>query len=189
MKDWRNASLAETLVEYEAATADVRRLFGHLNGEQLNWKPSAEQWSIGQCLDHLIVANSGFFPQFEAVAAGRKTPSLLERVPGLPGFWAGMLIKILVPESTRKVKAPAASVPSSSEIPADIVARFAAHQSEMTARVRALESKDPGRVILTSPLAAFMTYSALDACRIGAVHERRHILQAERVMAAPGFPK
>jgi hypothetical protein len=34
-----------------------------------------------------------------------------------------------------------------------------------------------------------VVYSALDACRIIVVHERRHFAQAQRVMAAPGFPR
>ncbi len=188
MKDWRNASLAETLAEYESVTADVRRLFGGLSGAQLNWKPSAEQWSIAQCLEHLIRSNAGFFPQFDAIAKGQKTARWMERIPGMPGVWGGLLIKSLLPETTRKLKAPAAGAPSASAIDAGIVEQFAAHQQEMMQKARALEPANPGRVILTSPFLSFVTYSALDACRICAVHERRHLQQAERVMASPGFP-
>lgn len=36
--------------------------FSNISSEQLNWKPSAESWSIAQCLDHLIIADSSYFP-------------------------------------------------------------------------------------------------------------------------------
>ncbi|MFN0087823.1 MAG: DinB family protein [Blastocatellia bacterium] len=189
MTNPKNYSLSDVLSEAEAVAADARGLFGHLNAEQLNWKPSEEQWSVGQCLEHLIISNRGFFPQFEAIAAGRKRPSLLERIPGLPGLWGGLLIKMLLPESVRKLKAPKIARPVASSIDPGIVEGFAEHQRELIGKMKALEDADPGRAILTSPLAGFMTYSALDACRIGVVHERRHLAQAERVMASPGFPR
>ena len=39
--------------------ADVRASFGGLSAAQLNWKPSAERWSIAQCFDHLLAVNHG----------------------------------------------------------------------------------------------------------------------------------
>jgi hypothetical protein len=35
----------------------VKNEFENITQEQLNWKPAPESWSIGQCLDHLVVAD------------------------------------------------------------------------------------------------------------------------------------
>ena len=29
--------------------------FSRLSENQINWKPSKEKWSIGECVDHLVV--------------------------------------------------------------------------------------------------------------------------------------
>jgi len=55
-------SLSEMLVETEAVAADAQRAFGHLNAQQLNWKPGADSWSVAQCLEHLLTANYAMFP-------------------------------------------------------------------------------------------------------------------------------
>ncbi len=51
------------------STADViigetQTDFASLSLSQLNWqpKPSANQWSIAQCFDHLVTANETHFP-------------------------------------------------------------------------------------------------------------------------------
>jgi hypothetical protein len=43
-------------------------------------------------------------------------------------------------------------------------------------------------MIVASPIAGFVTYNMLDACRIVVAHERRHFEQARRVTEAEGFP-
>ena len=102
--------------------------------------------------------------------------------------WGTFLIKALLPASTTRIKAPASIRPTASALDGAIVGRFLGHMKELAAKMQSLEHRNPADVILTSPFAPFMTYSALDACRIGVVHARRHLGQAERVMATPGFP-
>lgn len=43
----------------------------NLTSEQLNWKPGEESWSIGQCLDHLIISDCLYFPAFKKIAEGK----------------------------------------------------------------------------------------------------------------------
>jgi len=35
--------------------------FGDVTAHHLNWKPSAEQWSVAQCFDHLVTSNEAYF--------------------------------------------------------------------------------------------------------------------------------
>src|ERR1044072_1785910 len=85
------------VAELERVGHEAREVFGGLSAAQLNWKPSAEQWSVGQCFDHLIVTNSTFFPDMERVAAGTYRSSLWGRVSPLPGFFARFILKALHP--------------------------------------------------------------------------------------------
>jgi hypothetical protein len=172
--------------ELSGIASEAREAFGRLSAGQLNWKPSAEQWSVGQCLEHLIKTNESFFPVLEAIAKGERRARLWERLSPLSGFFGRAVLKGL--SSPRKFKAPRAIRPEASGVAADIVARFAEHQGELLRRLRAAEGADARRTVVTSPISGFVTYSFGDACRIVVAHERRHLEQARRVTREQGFP-
>ncbi len=180
--------LGALLDELGAVTEDARRVFGRLSAAQLNWKPSPERWSVGQCFDHLIRTNRTFFADMEKIAAGTHKASLWGRVSPLSGFFGRLILKALDPEKGRKTKAPRVFHPASSDVAADIIERFAGHQRELVERMRATAGVDLARTIVTSPVTAVATYSLLDAYRIVVAHERKHFEQARRVTGAEGFP-
>src|ERR1044071_526883 len=140
--------------ELRAVTSDALKVFGGLSAAQLNWKPSAEQWSAGQCFDHLIVTNSCFFPDMERVAAGTYRSSLWGRVSPLSGFFGRFILKALAPEKGRKTKAPRVFEPTRSDVAADVVERFAAHQDDLVNHMRATSGADLRGLNATSPVSA-----------------------------------
>lgn len=188
MTDPTKLSLAQIYEEAEAIVVDAEQLFGRLNAAQLNWQPRADEWSVGQCLDHLIIINSGYHPQLEQIVNGHKRATLWERLPVLPGFFGRVIIGAVKPEAKRKVQASKNFQPTASHIDPRIVNRFIAHQHDLIKRMHATEPFDPARIIITSPVTKLMAYSLLDAYRIIVAHERRHFAQAQRVMATSGFP-
>ena len=168
----------------------VRAEFGALQTDQLNWKPAADTWSVGQCFDHLIVSNGEYFPIFDRVLQGHKTTNTIwESLPGLPRVWGRMLIKSVSPDATRKQKAPKILTPTSSTVDAGIIPRFIDQQERVVGYLNTMTAVDADNIIITSPVARVITYSLLDACRVIVAHEQRHIRQASRVMQLPGFPK
>ncbi|HEX7959473.1 MAG TPA: DinB family protein [Terriglobales bacterium] len=183
-----NAELAKLIDEAGVIAEDAQKTFGHLNAKQLNWKPSPAQWSVAQCLDHLIVINSTYFPVIEKIARDGYKPSVQQHLPLLPRFFGPLVLKAVSPEGKRNYKASSHVLPSSSTIDGDIVARFRAHQQELIRHMKMTENLDLSNTIITSPVASFATYSMLYAYRIVVAHERRHLLQAQRVMDAMGFP-
>jgi len=182
-------TLPQILDEAGAIVRDAQSTFGSLNAEQLNWKPSAGQWSVAQCLDHLISANREMLPAFDEAIRGTKRAKFFERVPVLPGLFGRMMVKVVAPDGKRKFKAPATAVPSASALDPRIVEQFVAHQQEVIGKMKAIQNLNPATTVMTSPFVSFITYSLLDACRIIVAHERRHFAQAERVMAMSGFPR
>ncbi len=186
--DYVNLSLSEVFDEAEAIAADAKTLFGHLNAQQINWKPGADSWSVAQCLEHLIAANGAFYPQFDQIISGEKKATLWQRMPVLPGLFGKMLVKSQVPNSHQKFKAPALARPSASAVDPQVVDRFVENHRETMAKLRAMERHDPAKIIVTSPFLKVITYSVLDAARLVVAHERRHFAQAQRVMETEGFP-
>jgi len=186
--DYRNLMLPQIYDEAEAIAGDAKALFGHLNAEQLNWKPAADSWSVAQCLDHLISINREYYPVFDRIVKGEYRKTFLHSMPFLPAIFGRLMIKALSPEAQRKLKAPGAARPSSSSIDPQIVDRFIAHQRETLAKMRSLEGSGPAGIIITSPFLSVVVYSLLDTFRLIVAHERRHFAQAQRVMETDGFP-
>ena len=185
----KRGELEGLVEELGAVTGDARRVFGGLSAAQLNWKPSAERWSVGQCFDHLIQTNRTFFPDMERVAAGTFRSGAWARVSPLSGLFARMILRSLDPVRGRKTKAPRVFLPASSDVDADVIERFARHQEELAVLMRATAGADLRRTMVTSPVAAVATYSLLDAYRIVVAHERKHFEQARRVTETQGFPR
>ena len=185
--DFTTLSLSQVMAELDAVAADARKVFGALEAHQLNWKPSAEQWSVGQCFDHLIVTNSEYFPVFDEIARGEKRTTLRQRLPVWPGFCGRFLINALS-STKQKFKAPPKFQPTLSAVDAGIINRFVAHQAEVAAKLASFERVAADKIIIYSPVTKLMTYSLLDACRLIAAHERRHFAQAQRVLETTGFP-
>jgi DinB superfamily len=182
-------SLPEILAEAEAVAKDTQMTFGHLDGNQINWKPGADKWSIGQCFEHLINANQEYLPILSQVIRDQKKTSLWQRMPFLPSFFGKLVVKSVSPDSKQKLKAPKLFQPASSKIDPQIIGKFVAHQNDMIAKMKATEGKDLEKIIIYSPVSKMVIYSLLNAYRIIVAHERRHFRQAQRVMEASGFPK
>ena len=160
----------------------TKRVFGRLSAEQINWKPSEREWSIGQCFDHLIISNRPYVPIFEEILAGRRRRRIWERMPLLPRLFGGLLINALRADSGRRVKARPAFYLSSSHIAPAIIATFLEQQERLLRLMEASRGLDLDGITITSPVVHFVTYSMMDACRIIVVHEQNHFVQATRVM-------
>ena len=182
------SGVTELATELEKIAESSKQTFGSLNADQLNWKPGPDQWSVAQCLDHLVSANTAYFPVFERIARDEKKNTLWESLPLIPGLFGKLLIKYLEPASQRKLKAPKSIQPSASTIDPEIVNRFVIQQTELARAFRSFEGKDLDQIKITSPFMRLIPYSLRSACTIIVVHEQRHLQQAERVLSSPGFP-
>lgn len=184
-----NDELTTLINEARTIADDTRSSFGMFSKDQLNWKPSAERWSVAQCFDHLITTNKGYLPIMESVRRGNKQTRFLERLPGLPGLAGKLLIKSLDPASTRKLKAPKNFQPAQSDIGAEVINDFISQQEQVVEGMKSTSHLDLEKIIVTSPAASFITYSLMDAYRIIVVHEQRHLQQARKVTDEHGFPR
>src|SRR5262245_43400985 len=152
--DYQNLTLPQIFDEAEAIAGDAKTLFGHLNPQQLNWKPAADSWSVAQCLDHLISINREYYPTFDRIMTCESRKTFLHGMPILHALFGRVMIKALSPEAQRKLKAPGAARPSSSSIDPQIVDRFITHQRETLARMRSLENSGSAGMIITSPFVS-----------------------------------
>lgn len=163
-------------------TAEVNAKFGHLTTQQLNWKPSPDTWSIAQVLDHIIVSDTTYYPQFQNLFAGNYRPTWDQKIGFLSRFWGARLIKDTGPVSTSKFKNPAVFNPSQNTIDDTIVQRFGVHQKEMVESFMKMESFDLQATILASPVSGIIAYNLSDLMQILVGHQQRHLAQANRIL-------
>ena len=121
---------------------DTNAIFGAFSSEQLNWKPAADSWSVGQCFEHIIKTNEMFYPEFEKLASGTRKNSLIENYSPLSGLFGRFLIKS-VSEDSKKAKVPSKAIVPPSNISPDIFHRFAIHIEELNRRVESCASAHP----------------------------------------------
>jgi len=187
--DLLESDLTTVLAEGRLVAEETTRTFGRLSTQQANWKPADREWSIGQCFDHLIISNRPYAERIiPEVLEGRRRSRAWERMPLLPRFFGRLLIKMLRPDSGRKAKARPAFQPSSSQIDPGIVATFVEQQLRLLKLMEATRGCDLDAITITSPVARVVTYSLMDVYRLIVVHEQNHFVQAQQVMASPGFP-
>jgi hypothetical protein len=182
-------SLTEILDELSALAKRTEAVFGGLNAGQINWKPTADAWSIGQCFDHLITSNQEYFPQFDQIIKREKTTTMWQKAPFLPGFFGKLVIGAVSPISEKKLKAPKIFHPSASRIDPSIISNFIAQQDEIIGKMKASMGMNLEKIVIYSPVSKVVIYSLLDAYRIIAAHELRHFNQARRLNEMPGFPR
>lgn len=184
----QNNFLEELASRIDNVTESAGKEFGALTASQLNWKPSENKWSIAQCLDHIIVSNETYFPQLETIISGRWRNSFWQNMPIIPKMWGKMLIKSVSPEIVRKTKTSKVFYPVSSGIPLSIIKEFTSHNHTLKEFIEKSHNANLDKIVITSPVSGFITYSLHDAFIILVSHEERHFLQAKRVKESTGFP-
>ena len=182
-----NKELPQILEGIKAVSGDAKKTFGDFSGEQLNWKPSEDAWSIAQCFDHLIKSNKAFDTRFEELANGSRKQSLLERYSPFTSFFENLLLKS-IKNDAKKFKAPSKAIVPPSEIEPDIIERFCAHQVALSDNIKSVDGVDWQKTVVTSPFFRILTYRLNKAYEIAVEHEKRHVRQAKRVMESDNFP-
>lgn len=184
-----NKHLEELLYRTEMVKQDVRDEFSNLTAFQLNWKPAPEVWSIGQCLDHIMVADRSYFGQLDAIIQGKYRRPFWSLVPGKAKMWGKLLLSLLKPDSTQKIETVPEFEPTKSKVNESIVDDFLAHEEQVITYLQELDKVNYGKYYLKSPASKYITYSLRDLSEITLLHQERHFKQAKRLMHLEKFPK
>ena len=168
---------------------EVSEAFRGLSAKQLNWKPSPANWSIAQCLEHLVVTNDLYFENIQKVADGTHRNNFYSKIPVASGIIAWGMKKVLRPDFRPKMKTLKMFKPSRSELSENILEVFATNQSRFISLMKATKDLDVKKIKIAEPIGAAVTLRLIDAFEILLVHEQRHFNQAKRVAEVQGFPE
>jgi len=162
-----------------AIEADVNRLASVLTEGQFHAPSRGGGWSVGYCIEHLILTGQAYFPKWDiAIETAVESP-----VTGsLPyGWWQRRILSYAEDPSRFRKKAPSELVPCSRHSVERTVARFLEMHHGLTGRVIASQGLDVKRIKVQSPFFLWLWYPLGFSFDLALAHERRHLAQAWRV--------
>jgi hypothetical protein len=173
----------------ELDTADARAtvLVNGLTMAQLNWKPHAAAWSVGQCVEHLCISNE-LYVEAMAKSLGRRASGSVDEIT--PGWFGRWFIRTYIEPTTqsRRARAPRRIVPVAKQIDVSILDRFIASNTRMRDFMGRVAAYDVNRVRFENPFLPLIRFTVGTGLQIVARHNHRHLIQAERVRHTIGFP-
>ncbi|HEV8273447.1 MAG TPA: DinB family protein [Chitinophagaceae bacterium] len=162
--------------------------FSNVSLEQLNWKHSPVSWSIAQCLEHLIIADSAYFPDLKNITEGNFKMDLWEKFSPFTRLCGRLMKDSLQEQVKRKMIAPKKIQPQKPDKSLSIIDDYCKNLETFLTLISNCKNVDIDKTIITSPTIKIVTYNLRDAFTFLVQHEHRHINQAIRVKGNDGFP-
>jgi hypothetical protein len=175
--------------EFQQLTLEATALAAPLTEAQFAWKPAPDAWSIGECLSHLNATARECLPKLDEGISAAVRAGLHGDGPFRYGWMDRFFLRASEPESRWQVGSPLAFMPAEGESRTDVLAAFRECQDQLIDRVRRANGLDLARARVASPAVRWRRFSLGAALAVIAAHERRHLWQAFRVAALPGFPR
>jgi len=157
-----------------------------LSDAQWRFKPSPEEWSVAENLDHMVIVQ------------GRVLDGILTRLADAPAAPAGRDNQVIdamvihqIPTRLDKFKAPEVVAPVGEIVPDEKLEQLKANCKRLSERLEGSGLRE--HAVEAPPLRAISkgAYDLMDGYQwilAAAAHTERHTKQVLEVMANPGFP-
>lgn len=166
--------------ELQAVRAEVLREVEGLSQRQADWRPAEPEWSVGEVIDHLTIAE---------VATGKLTTKLTreaEAAGRLRPFPADLTLRPLPPWPPGPMQAPEIVRPQAGKPIGELLATMKATRERSRQSIERLGSVDPRPLVFRH-----FRLGELDLAQwwlLTADHDRIHLGQIRQIKASPGFP-
>jgi hypothetical protein len=167
-------------IELQSVRAQILKEIEGLSQAQADWRPSEHDWSVGEIIHHLTLAE---------VATGKLTSKLLKEAgPSAAAFPADLAaFGPLPPWPPGPAEAPPAVRPEQSHRVDELASTFVAARERSRQSVERLATVDPRRLTWAHP--RFGEMDLAQWWQLQARHDADHLQQLRAVKAMPGFPR
>ena len=150
---------------------------------QWKWKPAAERWSVGEVVEHIVLAEAGQFAKVKAALAAPPASDWEAKTKGK----TEMILMVMAPR-LGKAQSPEPLVPSGSMTRAQARERFESQRVEILRFAK--ENTDALKEHLAEhPMPVFNPLNAYQWLIYIPLHNLRHEKQIAEVKATAGYPK
>lgn len=181
------ATLGECRALFLAAREDVRALVADLNDDDFNWRPSEGEWSVAECLDHLVSIGTLIMPVLDDGIEKARANGWTSDGPFRYGAIGNWFVRVTGPTGSppkRKFKAPKMYAPTGRHSVSRLLDSFTALQDDFVTHIDKADGLDIARVKVPSPALKLLRLSLGQWFALLAGHQQRHFLQAQKVRAA-----
>jgi hypothetical protein len=175
-----SVTLGDLDLEFSRSEARLDKLLATHDPDLLNRVPGPERWSALQCIEHLTLANR--VNSAALAAALRERPKIHATNDTIhPGWLWTFLLKLVEPSTRLKGFAPRVLRPPSHLDPVETRNRFEESHDTLRRLMKECHGFDVNRLRFPHPvirlhISAGVTFWLL------ALHEARHLQQAERAL-------
>lgn len=164
---------------------DLLKAIKGLSKEQLNFKPSADSWSVAECVEHIAISETNIFAGLiQGAVKAPADPTKRSQVK-----LSDEQVFAAITDRSYKVKTQEAFVPTgkfgSSEA---TVKEFLDKRKSNVAYLKTTDD-DLRNHFFTFPVESLGTVDAYQLFFFMSGHTKRHTLQIEEVKSNPSFPK
>jgi len=173
--------------ELNAADNRAIALAKELTPQQLNWRRRPDEWSVGQCLEHLYITNELYLRPMSTSLKGRQPVVVQEITPGWLGRW--FIRNYIEPSSKMKRARAPRKIRPGLQIEPSVLDRFLISNHTARQLIHRAMNQDVNHIRFRNPFISVIRFSVGTGFEILSKHERRHLLQAERIRNSPEFPQ
>ena len=187
-------SLLDSLKEDSNSINEILKdQLSKLSKNQLNWKSSIQNWSVLECLEHIILSGQYYIDQINnKLSSNIPNPDTidLEFKPGIIGNYSTRAMKPGPSgEITNKMKTFKRMEPGKSNLDHNrILSDFEKYQTDLLTIIEKSRNYNLNKIKIRSSIGNLIRFKLGDALRFVIAHNQRHIQQSLNVIKSNCFP-
>ena len=164
-----------------AIDENLHQLVSVLTEAQFQAPPRTGGWSVGHCIEHLVLSGRAFVACWDIAMDAVPTKDSRSRKASVYQWWRRSLLRAVEPPCRFTTKTSRALMPCSRRSKAETLDRFRNMHVEVARRVEIGRELHADRIRVRSPIASWIRHPFGFSVDLALAHERRHLWQAWEV--------
>jgi hypothetical protein len=179
--------LSGLIEQLDAIVLDARAVLDGLTAEQVNWRPDAQRWSIGQCLDH-VARTVRLYPEAIEQMIGEARRRVGGEKPFREGWVSRWAISSMEPPPSLRIRTMRRVEPAERLDAGSLRAEFEGALRRLRELIVAADGVSLRHARMNSPFTRVLKFTLGQTFAINLAHARRHLWQARQVCQHANFP-
>ena len=176
-----DAQLADYRQQFERIATEAKDLTSGLTEAQFNWRPSPGEWSIEECISHLISVGTAELETIIPAVAQARAKGITGSGPFEMPAWERFIVRETEPPARHTMRSPKRFGPIHGQPITGVLPTFLHLQRQFTLEVERADGLHLRRVKVPTAISSLLKLSLHGTLAVVTAHERRHLAQARRV--------
>jgi hypothetical protein len=161
--------------------ADLNQLDLALTEAQFHAPPRSGGWSVGYCVDHLVLTGHEFLAKWSSALQEAVVENGHRNTTYQYSWWQRRILSLAEPPYKLKTKTKQSFLPCSRRPREETIRRFLSMHQDFERTVSGSRGLDMQRTKVQSPFVSWIWYPLGFSFDLALAHERRHLWQAWEV--------